>query len=547
MLTVVIPYRDNRAGLERLLASLPARLSIVVIDDCSEQPLEPIQGVNVRRLEERGYFSGAVNEGLGWGAELAGKPTDFLVLNQDVWFEDTTWVQHMQNAQLGDEAIIGDGVMNHPAWPNGYVQGTCMWINYNAYLDVGGLDEKHWPLWGATAEWQLRACRKGWEASPIEVPGLIHDRRGGYGSAIQKLLEEQPNRRSLFIRTPPLVSVVTSCWNYGRFLDDWLASLIGGESSLGDMPGQTFRGFEIIICDDNSDDGSWEKIKAVADPWKGIRAVRKSSKTGTAAALNTAIRQAYGKYIMCVDIDDMLAPNALEVFFEHIEKDQSKLFYSDQRRFNEQGLGSIIRTREYNFAELIERNMVPSGTMFAKQSWREAGGYPEAFANGRQDWAFAVAMGTKNHCGERIPQALYYYRRQDHNRSLTNTSRTHHTRFRMMMEQEFPAIYGGNMAGCCGGRNSLVTRALSDVPIVPGAEGMVLMTYTGENVGRNTIKGPVTGIRYVCKASRPTFYCDQRDVPGLLNYMQNKEYVLDVVANVQGKDPQTVEEELESA
>ena len=546
MLTVVVPYRDNKAGLIRLLDSLPD-VWVMVVDDCSDEPLELTKRkVRVHRLSERGYFSGAVNAGMKLAVENAKQPTDFLILNQDVWFENTDWIKSLMGYPPR-VATIGDGVMGHPAWPKGYVQGTCMWIAYDAYLEVGGLDAKNWPLWGATAEWQLRACRLGWECRPIEVPGLMHERgTKQYGSSIQKLLDQEPHNRGLYIRTPPLISAVTTSYNYGRYIHDWMASFVGGESSIGKLPKQSFDGFEIVMVDDASTDDTWEIMKSYVNPWKGIRAVQRKTHGGTSAALNTAIRQAYGRYIVVCDCDDMLAPNALEVFLEHIEKDLSKMYYTDQRILDNNGLGKRQNTREYDFEQLLNRNMVPSGCIFTKQAWRDSGGYPERFANGRQDWAFAVAMGSKNHCGERISEPLYYYRRQGQNRSLTNTTPSYHREFRRMMEQTFPAPYGGNMAGCCGGRSSVITKTLAEVPIVPGEKGMVLLTYVGGNVGRLTIKGGVTGIRYTVKGTRPSFYADSRDVPSLTSYVEDKKYVIIPTQEPTG-DPMAIQEELQRA
>src|SRR5574337_1443943 len=82
-LTVVIPFRNGHATIDRLLDSLPHELPVVVVDDLSKKPYQSHRNkVKVIRLARRGYFSGAVNHG------IQECDTDVLVLNQDVWFEN---------------------------------------------------------------------------------------------------------------------------------------------------------------------------------------------------------------------------------------------------------------------------------------------------------------------------------------------------------------------------------------------------------------------------------------------------------------------------
>ncbi|NIV40114.1 MAG: hypothetical protein GWN58_65135, partial [Anaerolineae bacterium] len=75
--------------------------------------------------------------------------TDVLVLNQDLWFTSDAWLPRLL-ALRADYGLIGDGVLKHPAWPKGYVQGTFMFLRRDAIRDVGLMDAQEYPLWGAT-------------------------------------------------------------------------------------------------------------------------------------------------------------------------------------------------------------------------------------------------------------------------------------------------------------------------------------------------------------------------------------------------------------
>ena len=158
-LTVVVPFWNGQATIGRLLESLPPDLPVVIVDDHSDTHPDVNGHNNVRtiRPQAKGFFAGAVNAGL-----LACK-TDVLVLNQDIWFTNDQWLDKLADLRR-TYAIFGDGVSQHPAWPKGYVQGTFMFLRRDAISVVGGLNDVEYPLWGATCEWQLRACRAGFKS-----------------------------------------------------------------------------------------------------------------------------------------------------------------------------------------------------------------------------------------------------------------------------------------------------------------------------------------------------------------------------------------------
>jgi glycosyltransferase involved in cell wall biosynthesis len=54
----------------------------------------------------------------------------------------------------------------------------------------------------------------------------------------------------------PAISVIMPVYNAGAYLKDAVESILS----------QTFRGFEFIIVNDGSDDGSAEVIRTIDDP-----------------------------------------------------------------------------------------------------------------------------------------------------------------------------------------------------------------------------------------------------------------------------------------
>lgn len=528
-LTIIIPFFNGHDTIRPLLAGLPEQIPVIIVDDLSERPLSltdlpkkrPSDTVIIH-LEKKGYFSGAVNAG------IEACETDVLVLNQDVMLEGTAWLNVLSEKHRF--ALMGDGVFGHPAWPMGYVQGTFMFMRRDAIEQVGLLNAERYPLWGATCEWQLRACRQGFYAYPMkDIPGFTHKRgQQRYGSGIKRLLQLEPERHDWLIQTPPTVSVVVSCYNYGRYLPDLVASLIGGESSIGTMPPQTFQSFEVIIVDDASQDETPAIIRSLVDPWKGIRSIRldvsghKDGKPnhGTPVANNAGIEASYGRYISILGGDDMMEHTRLERMVNALDANPHSVIYDDMQAFANGRLRHVMQMRDYDFDALLQRNHIHAGIMFPREAYVKTGGYPTAMRYGREDWAFNVALGVHGYCGVHLDYPGYLYRREEQGRSTRNTNPKWMNRFAEQMRRLFPRIYAGERPmPCCGQRNVSLPPTgsgakgfdMSSVNLV-GQEGMTLIEYLGSNAGTQTWHSPITNIRYVFGGKRKVGFVDNRDV-----------------------------------
>jgi glycosyltransferase involved in cell wall biosynthesis len=557
-LSIVIPYWNGREYLPRLLNGLPADVPVIVVDDQSDEPLQPPARphTEVMRLRKRGYFAGAVNAGI---ARCGG---DVLVLNQDAQLHGTEWLDLLAEKRER-YALVGEGVLRHPAWPRGYVHGTFMYVRRDAWEDVGFLNRRDYPLWGCTCEWQLRACRKGYEALPLrEIPGLEHgedtrrkvtwrDREGvehaaWFGAAIAEAMKREPRRMGLFSRTPPLVTVVIPCYNYGHYLKDAINSLVGGETCLGQMPGQTLQSFEVVIVDDASTDDSWETIQRWVDPWKGIRAVRNPENVGTAATINTGIKLSYGKYIHVLSADDMREPWALERMLRACQENPHRVAYGHMRVLNH-GRDKLYKMAEYDFERLLHKNMLPAGIIYPKRAWREVGGYPEVMRDGREDWAFGIALGIHGWCGVHVGDAGTLVRREGQNRSLRTAKEGKVPEFKRRIMALYPNIYGGERpVGCCGGRRTKAAQggkgAGNPTPRSQrvGAQGMTLLEYIGGNSGDTRWHGPETGTVYVFGNNHRSRmrYVDRRDAKSMLALRENTRPIFRLKPLPKPKEPE---------
>jgi glycosyltransferase involved in cell wall biosynthesis len=113
-----------------------------------------------------------------------------------------------------------------------------------------------------------------------------------------------------------LFSVVIPTYNDARDLDRCLASLVA----------QTYKNFEVIVCDD----GSTDNTKEVAESYQGrLDLVYEWEKNwgGPARPRNRGIALARAEWICFLDQDDWWYPNKLEECALHL--DQADIMYHD--------------------------------------------------------------------------------------------------------------------------------------------------------------------------------------------------------------------------
>jgi len=102
------------------------------------------------------------------------------------------------------------------------------------------------------------------------------------------------------IEKKPVVSVIIPTFNRALTIDRAIMSVLN----------QTYPDFEIIVIDDGSTDNTKEKINNLSDI--RIKYINHPENKGAAAARNTAIKKAKGKYIAFLDSDDEWLPQKLK-------------------------------------------------------------------------------------------------------------------------------------------------------------------------------------------------------------------------------------------
>ncbi len=205
----------------------------------------------------------------------------------------------------------------------------------------------------------------------------------------------------------PLVSVYITNYNYEKYI----------ERSIESVLGQSLQDFELIIIDDGSTDQSKETIERYRQEER-ITIIYQQNK-GLNITNNVAMRVSRGKYIMRLDADDFLAPEALAEMSTLLEADEAlglvfpDYYYVDAK-------GEITgEERRHDFEKEVSLYDQPAHgacTMIRLSFLKKLGGYNESFTcqDGYDLWLKFITHYSVNN----INKPLFYYRR--HGENLTS-------------------------------------------------------------------------------------------------------------------------------
>nr|WP_294916600.1 glycosyltransferase [uncultured Neokomagataea sp.] len=225
------------------------------------------------------------------------------------------------------------------------------------------------------------------------------------------------------------VTVVITSYNYADYLLDALTS----------VEEQTEELLDLIVIDDGSSDGSPEIIRLWMERkttrFNRLVLRRSCENSGLGGARNIGMDAAETPYIVHLDADNRLRPNACRTLADAMEHDTA-FSYPTIECFNEHGpviadydpdfpqppgTPLSLSNLRYNPFALVSGNQIDAMALVTKWAWAAVGGYyVSRDAMGWEDFDLWCSFAEHGFAGKHVPEVLAEYRH--HAGAMTNTS-----------------------------------------------------------------------------------------------------------------------------
>lgn len=201
------------------------------------------------------------------------------------------------------------------------------------------------------------------------------------------------------------ISVIMGLYNCERTLDEAVKSILQ----------QTYKDFEIIMCDDGSGDGTYAVANRISNCNPDITLIRNEKNMGLNYTLNHCLQYAEGEYIARMDADDISLPERFEKQVDFLDNHSEYAVVSTPMiYFDENG---VFGEETFAGGE-PDINSFPLGTPFChapamirREALETVQGYTVDDKYLRvEDWQLWVKMYAAGYKGYNLSEALYKMR-----------------------------------------------------------------------------------------------------------------------------------------
>jgi len=205
----------------------------------------------------------------------------------------------------------------------------------------------------------------------------------------------------------PLVSVLVPHFNQARFLAECVESIRA----------QTYPAIELIVVDDASTEAEADLALAQLEAGGDATVIRLEENGGPSRARNAGLERCGGRYVLPVDADNLLLPNAVENLVAQLSEagEEVGFIYPNLQYFGNRE--DYYEVPEYNVHTLLYGNFCDTCSLFDREVFDAGVRYSEEIRLGHEDWEFTLRLAALGVRGEAAHGPTVRYRKWGFNRS----------------------------------------------------------------------------------------------------------------------------------
>jgi glycosyltransferase involved in cell wall biosynthesis len=227
-----------------------------------------------------------------------------------------------------------------------------------------------------------------------------------------------------------LVSVIVPCFNHGRYLDECLRAIAE----------QDWPEVEVFVVDDASTDD--DTLAALAEVERGgeVEVIHMPRNGGPSRARNAALERVRGRYVLPVDADNILLPQAIRDLVGQLEDaaDDVALIYPNPQYFGNRR--DYYESSSFNLQSLLDGNICDTCSLFDAQIFNDGLRFADDIELGHEDWDLALEIAERGYRGEPARGRTVLYRKSGFTRSdVVEHAKVH---FADEVRARHPALFG---------------------------------------------------------------------------------------------------------
>ena len=184
------------------------------------------------------------------------------------------------------------------------------------------------------------------------------------------------------------------------------------KEAIDSVQKQLYDNFEIIIYDDASKsieiDNYLKNIQI-----ENLKVFYNSKNSGIAKTSNNAVKESKGEYLVFLDHDDTLSPDALYEIVKVLNKTKLDYIYSDEDKLSKKGIREDPFFKpDFSYDMLLSCMYITHIRAIRKSTFLKLHGLDTKY-DGAQDWDFALRLQERKGSFYHIPKILYHWRKTD--------------------------------------------------------------------------------------------------------------------------------------